>query len=298
MKKTKKVWCDNILIYGLGAIGGSIGLKIKDLGLAKTVYGISRTQESVDLAQKKGCIDQGSTNLDLVSKADFIIFAVPPLKVLEILRKIAPFLTKKVYLTDVSSVKGKVYYEIDKFINDLKERNNQKIKYIGSHPMAGTEKKGVKHSFKEMLDSAVTLITPFEGTADIDIRRMKEFWGAFGCRVKTISVDKHDEFTAFTSHFPHVLAFLMVELVASEFKADKVIKLAIGGSFKDMTRVTGSDPELWSEIFMMNSENIAKVLNIYKKNIADFETLLETKDHEKITEFLKKSQKHRNQLMG
>ena len=294
-----KLGFDNVLIYGLGAIGGSIGLKLKSLGLAKNVYGVSRSQSSINEAIKKAAIDEGSIDFhSLVPFADLIIFSVPPLKVFTLLKELAPSLKKGAFLTDVSSVKGQGYLEINDFVNSLNITKNLDLKYIGSHPMAGTEKKGIENSFLGMLDSSVILITPFDGTFQVDIGKLRDFWKILGCYSKVVSVANHDLFTAATSHFPHILAGFLTRSVHQQFLADSSVLKAIGSSFRDMVRVADSDPELWTEIISLNSENILEIINNYKLEIIKFEEILRKKDEAEILNFFRINKEKRKELIG
>lgn len=299
---TKKIDCDSsfnkILIYGLGVIGGSIAKKLRITNSKLEIYGIARRQETAKQAIELGIVDDADVDFKkFAGDVDLIIFSVPPMKVLEILQEIYPDLKNDVLITDVSSVKGKVYDEIKKLVAENNLKYSKNVVYIGSHPMAGSEKKGLENSTKNMLDDSTVLITPFSKTSAKNVQQIEKFWQALGCQTKVISAARHDIFTAYTSHFNHLISGVITNVIRNQFESDNDIKSAIGSSFKDMTRISDSDSELWTEIVKINNKNLKMVLEDYKKQIGYLEQILDEKNDKKILKFLKDAKKNRSQLL-
>ncbi|MFC1485104.1 prephenate dehydrogenase [bacterium] len=294
----KKKWCDKILIYGLGLMGGSIGLKVKSIGSYSEILGITRKKESAETALNIGAVDKADTNFkEFVSQSDFIIFALPPLKVLQIIEKIFPYIKPTAIITDVSSVKGKIYYEIEKLVIGNNLKYNKKVSYIGSHPMAGSEKHGIEHAKIDLFDDSMVFVTPFLDTKKKDMLLIREFWHSIGCKTKVITPELHDVFTAFTSHFPHLMSGILSNILLDEYNGQKEIKLAISNSFKDITRVSASDPSLWTEITLMNRTNILSVIEKYRDKLDYIRSILKDHNEEKILEFFSVAKKSRNILI-
>jgi prephenate dehydrogenase len=302
---SQKIVFNKILIYGLGVIGGSIAKKLNQLNTQKElkIYGITRREETAKKAIELGIVNDSDIDFKtFADEVDFLIFSLPPLKVLETLKEIFPYLKKDVLITDVSSVKGEVYFEIEKFIAENNLKHDKQVVYIGSHPMAGSEKKGLENSAPDMLDDSMVLITPFCNFPGgkrhaFSLQKIENFWQILGCKTKIISVEKHDIFTAYTSHFNHLLANVISNVVAKQAEIDSDVKFAIGTSFCDMTRIADSDSELWTEIVSMNKKNILNVLKNYKDNIFELEKILKESQNEKILNFFIDGKKNKNLLL-
>ncbi len=294
---TNKIWCQKILIYGLGLIGGSIALKLRENLTNAEIYGIVSREDSLKKAKKLKIVDEVSLDYNkFISDVDFIIFSVSPLTVINILIEIFPKLKQKVFLTDVSSVKGKIYNEIDKFVTENNKIYNKKIVYVGSHPMAGSEKKGCENSDGKMLENATVLVTPFEKTQAKNISLLREFWHCLGAKTKVLSPQDHDLFTAYSSHFMHLISGLTTNLIYEKFEAGNDLKFTLGRSFKEMTRISQSDPKLWTEITLMNRKNLLNILQSYKTNLDKLEKILDPGNEDEIFEFFAAAKKQKLEL--
>jgi prephenate dehydrogenase len=293
----KKKYLKNILIYGVGLIGGSIGLRIKNKKLKYFVSGITRSKESTLIAKKLKVVDDMLNNLkELKGKLNFVIICVPPMKVIQALKEILPYLNSNALITDVSSVKGDVYKSISAIISNYNKKYKKNIVYVGSHPMAGTEKRSVKYSDHSIFDNSKTFITPFKGTKKQFVDELEKFWKSLGCETLIISPEEHDKFVSCTSHIPHILSAALVNFVNDEYKKNKKLTFGIASSFKGMTRISQSDEHLWSEIFILNKNNLSRHIDNLIDNLKKIKRILNNQN--KISSFLKNTKKYREGLVN
>lgn len=290
-----------ILIYGLGLIGGSIAKKIKSIDKNINIIAITNRDKTAIDAKNLEIVDDASDNIDILKKysPNFIILCTPPNQNLEIIKKLYPFIstTDEILITDVSSVKGSIYYEIEKFIETNNKKYNKKIDFIGSHPMAGTEKKGLENSFENLLDYATVFITPFENYKNSNfLNLLNDFWLFLETNPKIISVENHDIFTGFTSHFSHIVSALQTNLIFDEAKKNPDIISAISSSFNGITRISNSDPNLWTEIVISNNKNLINIIQKYKKHIEIIENILKNNNQKEILNFFSQTKSNKQFL--
>ncbi len=246
-----------VAIIGVGFIGGSIGLAIKNSKLKiKNVIGIGRHKEKLKLAKKIGAIDGYTTDfVKGVKDADIVIVATPVDTIVPITKKIIPHLKQTCIITDVGSVKNAI-------VKNIKYPN-----FVGSHPMTGSEKTGVRFSSPEIFKNACVVITPSKGTSKYAISEISKLWKSIGAKILTISPEQHDKIVAITSHLPHVLSSAFVNIVWSAYIKNKNVSKILAGSFRDFTRISDSDSYNWSAICKYNAREIKKYLEKYIKTL-------------------------------
>ncbi len=262
MKKFKRV-----AIIGVGLIGGSIGLAIKKNRLADEVIGIGRHQNSIKKALKFKAIDRGTIDVqEGVSGAEFVIIATPVGAIVPVVRSIASCLKAETIITDTGSTKKEIVRQIENLLPP-------DIYFVGSHPMAGSEKHGVESAKPELFRDSVCLITKTPHTKRGVLQIVSQFWNSIGCsRVRFLSPSDHDIIIARVSHLPHIVATALVNSVDK-----KDLSFASGG-FKDTTRIASSDPRMWVDICMSNSKCILKSLNKFNKGIETLRKAISVKD--------------------
>lgn len=232
-------------VIGVGLIGGSFAAALKENKLAGQVAGISRRRSTVDAALKKGLIDIGSDSLSAVTGADFLVFAVPPGAIKALAPKIASLTGKDCLVTDVCSTKVEAGKMLSRYFN----------RYVGSHPLAGSEKKGPESAYSGLFRDSVCVIT---GSGGRDRAIIAKLWRDIGSRVIFMSPAAHDRAIAYVSHLPHTVAFSLAGSLPAAF-----MKLAAGG-FKDTTRIAASDSCLWADIIMSNRKNISRAMTVFE----------------------------------
>ena len=256
-KPSKKPCFKKIAIVGVGLIGGSIGLAIRKQGLAKEVVGLTKTKKSSDLAVKLGAIDRSATLLDAITGADLVILAAPVLTIIDHLK----FISRNSRLLrgpviDVGSSK----VEIDEAAANLTKEG---IDFIGCHPMAGSEKRGVENATADLFKNSFCFITR-------ENKKISDFWRALGVKkVPVIAPDMHDAFVSSVSHLTHLLAFSLLHSL-DQPKID-IARGGVNPSFWAFARLAQSDPQIWADVFLSNHMEVALGLNKIKKTIEEFE---------------------------
>ena len=271
-----------IAIVGVGLIGGSVGLAVKKRKLAKEVIGVTRRESSRRKALKRKAVDKATLNLrEAVKDADLVIIAAPVGKIAGLARASVKFMKKGAILTDVGSTKKHIVRKIEKFAN-------KKVRFIGTHPMAGSEKTGVENATSLIFDKAPLIITKTKNTDKKALARLKKFWENLGCRTFVLSPEKHDMHASLASYLPHVVSFaLSVSQTKSSLKF-------VAASFKDITRVSSSDPELWKDIFLSARPSVLKSIKIFSKSLKALEKAIRKKDAHAVKRFLSKAKNIRD----
>ena len=224
-------------------------MAIKKHRLAKEVVGMSQKDATLQTAKKIGAIDQGYQNVkQAVNNADLVILATPVSIISGMMTMIAPHLKRNCIVTDVGSVKLPI-------VNVAESKLNGNASFVGSHPLAGSEKKGVQHASADLFEHCICIMTPTQKTNNSASDRVKKFWLKLGAKVKFMTPEEHDEILAYVSHLPHVLAYLMMDVIPAQY-----LEFSAAG-LKDSTRIAGSSPQLWNDICMGNSKNIMKTLD-------------------------------------
>jgi len=271
---------NKVAIIGTGLIGGSIALSIKKNKLAGEVIGVSRHKANILLAKKMHAIDRGSQDINIVKGADLVIFATPVNTTLSLAPKIAAIVKRSCIVTDVGSTKQEVVAALTKIFP----------KYAGSHPMAGSEKRGVINAQADMLKGSLCLVTPDKNTDKEACRKISKFWVMLGTKVMLLSPEAHDKILSFVSHLPHIAAFSLIGTVPKEY-----FKFSSGG-LKDTTRVAASEAELWADIFLTNRKNILKAMSGLQNNLNKIKSAINNKDRILLTKILQRAKEKRNIL--
>lgn len=238
-----------VCIIGMGLIGGSLGLSLRKNQPHIFVRGIVRKKQDIRKVLNKGAADEAST--DLIKGAldsDWIILATPPNSFESILKKLSPYLRSSQIVTDVGSVKKSV-------VGIYKKILRNRVPYIGSHPIAGSERKGLDAAQHNLFDGAICVLTPDNNTSANTLKKAKAFWKMLKVVPVVKSAEQHDKIFAYVSHLPHLISFAMVHAISNK----DYLRVA-GEAWRDMTRVAHSSSELWTEIFMLNRSYIMKSL--------------------------------------
>ena len=279
---------NKILIFGVGLIGGSIALKAKDLRLCKEIVGISRSN-GTDLSPfvKSGMLDRASSNYQSeIQSADLIVLATPVAQIEITLEKIYPLLTANTLITDVGSTKTNINQAAKVF---LKEKYSQ---FIGSHPIAGSEKHGPQSAMADLFENKNIIITPHTQSKKEDINKIENFWKKLGGITSIMDANLHDEIFSTVSHLPHLLAFSIVNLINDKNNKETMLEYAASG-FRDFSRIAGSSAEMWRDICLANKDAILTDLELYKKEIEALSNLIKNNHHEDLLNYFLKASKTR-----
>ncbi|MCM8777714.1 MAG: prephenate dehydrogenase/arogenate dehydrogenase family protein [Candidatus Omnitrophica bacterium] len=277
-------------ITGLGLIGGSLALEIKKRNVAETVVGFSRRHSTLEKAKTQGLIDEYFTNFETgIKNLDLLIIATPVGVIKDYflrIKKVSP----SVLVTDVASVKEKI-------VNDAVKILGKDSNFVGSHPIAGSDKSGIEAAQRNLFEGKFVIITPCKYTKKENILKIKNFWETIGAKTILISPEEHDRLLALTSHLPHFIVYLLLSLL-KENKDRDILLSCIGTGFLDTTRIGKSPPELWAEIFIANRKNLLKHLSEFEKNLSEMTKILKEGNIQKLTEKLISFKKVRDELDG
>ena len=278
----------NLYIFGVGLIGGSIALKVRELFSFDKIVGIGRVGgNSLEGLVDSGILDSSSTKVDQnINQADLIIIATPVSQTKDILQEIKPHLNKNTIVTDVGSTKHDI-------MNDAKIILEDKFsQFIGSHPIAGSEKHGPSAAKKDLFDKKNIILTPSIENETENIEALKIFWESLGGIVSQMKADEHDQIFSTISHLPHLLAFSLVNLINNKTNKDTLLNFAASG-FRDFSRIAASSPDVWRDISIQNQKSIIKDLKLFQKEITKITNFIETKDKKALEEYLKLASKTR-----
>jgi prephenate dehydrogenase len=275
-----------VCIVGLGQMGGSLALalrkKNKPLKNCYHITGIERRKETLDAVLKLKAADETSLSLQSARDADIVVICTPVDTIVSLYEQLSKIVGKNTIITDAGSVK----YSVEKGIRDS-FKQNAGASFIGSHPMAGKEKNGIFSADADMFKNTnVVITTAVKQSAENAL--VSQMWKDAGANIIKMSAKKHDELVAFTSHFPHIMAFSLNKIYKKIRKKTPQVDMLIAGAFKSMTRVAVSSADIWAPIIVANSKNIEKYLNEFIKELDVFRQSL--KDKRKVREEILKSQ--------
>lgn len=286
----KKPLFDTVAILGLGLIGGSLALEIRHRGLARRVVGYNRSEKGRRLAKKRGaCHAVSGDPVRAVREADLVILATPVQSTIPLARTIAPHLKPGALVTDVGSTKQHLVKALGRLFPS-------RVDFLGSHPIAGTERSGMAAAQRDLFSGRWWLLTP-EGRNPREkkaLARLKRLAAALGAKPATMSPGQHDRSLALISHLPHMAAYALVD-TALGVDQGRALKFSAGG-FRDYTRIAASSPRMWSEICLENRENILKMITRYEKSLKRIKSLLRRKDTKGLEDFFQKSARVRRKL--
>ena len=293
-----------IIIVGVGLIGGSIGLALKKRKLAKTVIGVDQFGDGLDSALRIGAIDRACADLEDALKlvvdstetkpeyekpkqtrpSELLIVCTPVGDVASIILHAAEIVgDSPLLITDVGSTKHDIQLL-------LLEKLPINVRYIGSHPIAGSEKSGSRFADPELFAKKLTVLTPTDNSATHDIAFLEHFWNLLGSSVVQIPAKQHDSILARTSHLPHLISAMLVKSLTI---GDHIM---IGSGFRSTTRLASGDPTVWADVFVSNKDAIFEAITSFEKQLGQFRELLSDGNYEGIKNLLEKTKKHRDAL--
>ncbi len=274
-------------LIGCGLMGGSFALALKKAGLVKRVVGYSKSPSTTESARQMGIIDVGAPSALLaVSGADLVVIAVPVSASEATLRSIKQLVTPNMLIMDVGSTKREV---VDAARAALGERVGS---FVPAHPITGREVSGIEHANADLYTGRQVILTPTERTLTAQLDKAVAMWGALGCGVQQMSPDAHDAAFASVSHLPHLLAFALISSISSQEKGREFLTLA-GPGFRDFTRIAASDPIIWRDIMMTNRRELLAQTDLFKRTLAQLESMILSGNGDALEEVLKLASKAR-----
>lgn len=281
---------NRLVIIGVGLLGGSIALAARQFKVAKRIVGLGRDLSRMQPLVQSGMLDEALTQPEeALADADLVVVAVPVAQTgaqLETCYALAP---ASALITDVGSTKEKIARLGDKLSRKSKSKRGD-FRFVGSHPMAGSEKSGAAHARADLFQERVTIVTPTTSTESSAIDEVKKFWAAIGSRVLVMTPKEHDFLVASASHTPHVVSGA---LASSTLEASLPV---LGSGWRDTTRIAAGDVELWRQILLDNAPNVLKGLTKFEKVLSSYRRALETRDDKLLARLLAESKRRRDSV--
>ena len=264
-----------VTIIGVGLLGGSLGLVLKEKGLAKTVVGIGRRQANLELAVQRKAIDCFYAEPhEAVRDSDFIVLATPVDTYVSHVQQWGQHLHSGAIVSDVGSVKGQLVFDLERALPS-------QASFVGAHPIAGKEKSGVAHATSNLFAGARCILTPTPQTNSEALGRVRGLWEMAGSEGLSMDPMVHDWILGAVSHLPHIAAFSLMhalqDLQGSTPEGLTLLDFS-GGGLRDTTRIAASSPEMWRDICLANRENLLKMVDQYIIQLQAFKQLLNDHD--------------------
>ncbi len=279
---------NNISVIGAGLLGGSLALAIRQRQLAARISAFVRRDSSLEECRALGIADIVTKDAkEAVTGADLVILCTPLAQMAGLLDQIQAFLKRGAIVTDVGSVKGTVVRELEPIARQVG------AEFIGSHPMAGSEKSGVAAARADLFENAVCLVTPGRFSTAGAISQVEEFWKSVGGRPLRLTPEVHDDLVSRSSHLPHVVAAELANYILSPVHP-KEQALVCANGFRDTTRIASGSAEMWRDIALANRHNLARVLGVFIEDLQEFQIALERQDVTAIEEFFAKAKQRRD----
>jgi prephenate dehydrogenase len=282
---TMKTW-DTVAIVGVGLLGGSIGLALRRRKLARRVIGIGRRPAKLRTARSMGAVTQTTTDVQAgVAEAELVVVCTPVDQVAELSRQAAWHGAKGVLVTDVGSTKEAIVHSLDQA---LARHNPRQAAFVGSHPMAGSEKQGPQHARADLFEGRVVVVTPSPATPARRVQDVQRLWRSLGATVVRSTPKAHDQAVAAASHVPHLMAAVLAGTTPPE-----ALRIAAGG-WLDTTRIASGDPALWTQILSQNRFNVLESLGQVEASLAEFRRALVYNDIPLLRSLLERGKKVRD----
>ena len=282
-----------VTFIGFGLINSSLAHVFKLKTLAKETTAFSRSKETREKIKNLNIVDNVNDNIkESVKDSDLIVLGVPVGAMESIVCEIAPFLKSGTIITDVGSVKKHL---IDSILPILPSD----VFFVPGHPIAGTEKSGPEAGFAELFNGRWCILTPNKNTSQEALEKVKFIWEQAGMQIATMDAEYHDRVLAITSHIPHLVAFSIVGTVTEledQLKTE-VIKYSAGG-FRDFTRIAASDPIMWRDVFLNNSEAVLEMLGRFIEDLTALQKSIRWQDGDSLENLFTKTREIRKGIIS
>lgn len=274
-----------ISVVGVGLLGGSLGLAVRQKGLAEQVAGYIRRDSARQECLEAGAADWVSTQLDEVVKgSDLIVICTPVTTMAGLAESMKPHLRPDAVVTDVGSVKAEVTREMERILGGA---------FIGSHPMAGSEQVGVRFARQDLFEKALCVITPTEKTLPASLETVRALWKGMGMCCLETGPAEHDRLVAMASHLPHMVAAILSETVLDSGNGKQMGEVCATG-FRDTSRVASGSPEVWRDICLTNRQALLEAMDAWEDRWRHFRMALEASDADEIFRILLQSKQLRD----
>ncbi|MBO4519704.1 MAG: prephenate/arogenate dehydrogenase family protein [Alphaproteobacteria bacterium] len=279
-------------VVGIGLIGSSLARVLRQKGLADRITGAARSEKNRKTALDLGVVDEAFEKpSDAVKGADIVFVCTPVGSIAETVAGFVSALKTGAIVSDVGSVKAEIIRQVKPFLTDS-------FFFVPGHPVAGTEKSGPENGFAELFEGRWCILTPEAGTNAAAVAAVREVWELAGMKVEEMSAERHDKVMALMSHLPHLIAYTIVGTAAdleTETRED-ILKYAAGG-FRDFTRIAGSDPVMWRDIFLNNTGAVLDCLQRFSEDLTVLQKAIRQKDGAVLQDWFSRTRKIRREVI-
>ena len=267
------------LIIGVGLIGSSIARGLKNKKISKLVFGYDNNKNVKNKCVDLKIVDSMLDTLESIEEIDLVILCTPLSCYKDILLKIDPLIKTPCIITDVGSTKVNVLKDFENL------KNNKLLNFVPGHPIAGIEKSGPEYGFEDLFKNRYCILTP-KNKDDQSVKKVSKMWESLGMIIEIMNAERHDRVLAMTSHIPQLIAYSIVATTTNLEKniKDEVIKYSAAG-FRDFTRLAGSDPVMWRDVYSMNKDAVLEMLGRFTEDLSTLQKAIRNND----TKFLEKT---------
>ena len=282
---------NKLAVVGVGLIGGSLALALKEAAAVSQVVGIGRGRPNLMKALELGLVDQVTQDLTAgVAEADVVFLATPVMSLGPVAAEAMPHLKPGAILTDGGSVKQNVIEAIEPILRD-------DVHFVPGHPIAGTENSGAEAAFATLYHDRRCILTPTDRTDQQALATIRQMWQVAGSDVVIMDVEKHDRVLAAISHLPHMVAYALVNAVGAYDRYDENILDYSAGGFRDFTRIASSDPTMWRDIALTNREALIEMMEQFETFFAELKADVAKGSPDRLFEFFLRSKNNRDAIL-
>jgi prephenate dehydrogenase len=267
-----------VAILGMGLIGGSAALDLKARGFATEIIGVGRSAANIAKALELGLADRMTDKDSAISEADVVVLAVPVNILVDELKYVMDRIRPDAVVTDMGSTKFRMVEAV--------QQHAKRGRYVAAHPMAGTENSGPTAAFSGLFDGKVSIICDKEASDADAVDVVERLYRTLGMRILYMDARSHDLHAAYVSHVSHITSFVLGSTVLEKEKSEKAILAMAGGGFESTVRLAKSSPEMWTQIFEQNAENIGEVLDTYISKMTEVRDRIKQGDFEYLRQFM------------
>jgi prephenate dehydrogenase len=284
-------YIDKLAVVGVGLIGGSLALALKEAGAVGHVVGVGRGLPNLETALRLGVVDSFTQDLaEGVAGADVVFLATPVQALGSVAELAMPHLKPGAIITDGGSVKQAV-------IDAIEPRLRDDVHFVPGHPIAGTENSGAEAAFPTLYRDRRCILTPTRRTDEDALECIRRMWQLVGSQVVMMEVDKHDRVLAAISHLPHMVAYALVNAVGAYDRYDENILEYSAGGFRDFTRIASSDPTMWRDIALTNRDALVEMMGQFETFFAELKEDVAKGSDERLFEFFRRSKQSRDEIL-
>lgn len=281
---------ENITILGVGLIGGSLGLALKQNNFPGTIIGLGRRLNTLEIALERSAVDAITLDFsEAIEKSDMIVISTPVEIITSIVQRVAQYTRDGCVITDVGSVKRTPVAMVENLLPDS-------LHFVGGHPMAGSEQAGVTAARADLFDGAMCILTPTEKTAPHALELVRALWESVGARITVMSPDEHDFLIAAASHLPHLTACMLAQTVGAIHNSAGAALDFTATGFRDTTRVASGSPDLWKGILLNNNDMLVPIIEQLIENLERVKRLLSEKNELELEAVLRQAKEIRDSV--